>query len=106
MNEASFDLAEIDVQMKACTSISSLTFTYGEIDIDGSDFFLVRINYPKHYRESKMIRAIDIQTLIGNAGGYIGLFLGKLIKIFVEIDICYIKHQIILEYNNSLYFRI
>ena len=32
---------------------------------------------PYHIKEIVMVKAVDIQTAIGNAGGYIGLFLGK-----------------------------
>ena len=87
MEEASFDLGTTEIQMKACTSISSLTFTYDESDIHGYglDFFQLALKYPKQYRVTKMIRAIDIQTLIGNAGGYIGLFLGKLIQVSLKL---------------------
>ena len=30
------------------------------------------------YKEIKQVRAYDIQSLIGNAGGYLGLFLGNI----------------------------
>ena len=92
LKEASLYSLECKKTMKTCTSISSLTFTYDETDMDhtdelsgftddgfGSDFFRVALDYPNHYRETKMIQAIDFQTVIGNAGGYIGLFVGKMI---------------------------
>ena len=43
----------------------------------GSEFY-----YPKKFKEIKMVRAVNIQTVIGNAGGYVGLFLGKIISAF------------------------
>ena len=87
MKEASFDLAKTEIQMKACASLSTLTFTYDETDLYGygSDFFGIKLDYPRQYKETTMIRAIDIQTLIGNAGGYIGLFLGKSIKVSLKL---------------------
>ena len=45
------------------------------------DFFLVIIHFQAPvYKEIKQIRAYNLQTLVGNAGGYIGLFLGYTIK--------------------------
>ena len=82
MKEASFELLRTKKQMKACTTASILTFKYDEAEIygDGADFFLVSLEYPNEYRETRMVQAIDIQTVIGNAGGYIGLFLGEVMK--------------------------
>ena len=86
MKKASFDLAKTEIQIKPCTSTSVLTFTYDETDIYGygSDSFIVALDYPNQYKETKMIKAIDIQTVIGNAGGYIGLFLGNSIKVSLK----------------------
>ena len=83
LKEASLDTLEHEKTMKACTSISSLIFTYDETDETDnngsvSHWFWVGIDYPNQFREIKMIQAIDLQTVIGNAGGYIGLFLGKI----------------------------
>ena len=45
------------------------------------DFFLVIIHFQAPvYKEIEQIRAYNLQTLVGNAGGYIGLFLGYTIK--------------------------
>ena len=67
--------------MKPCTSASSMIFSYEEAEYNakGSDWFHVVLVYPSQYREIMMVKAIDLQTVIGNAGGYIGLFLGKII---------------------------
>ena len=35
------------------------------------------ITYPKTTRIIKQSRSVDLHALIGNIGGYIGLFLGK-----------------------------
>ena len=87
VKKATFDPLESEKTKKACTSISSLIFTYDEADMVsdgfftdgfGSDWFRVGLDYPNQYREIKMIQAIDFQTVIGNAGGYIGLFLGRI----------------------------
>ena len=79
MNEANFDLVVKKKMKKACTSASTLGFNYHEVDVSlkGSDRFYVKIHYPYQYKEIVMIQAVDIETVIANAGGYIGLFLGK-----------------------------
>ena len=84
MLDAKFDPFLDEIPKKACTSASALSFSYDEPDWRGTDSFDVVLYYPNQYRQIKMIQAIDLHTLIGNAGAYIGLFLGKnlgLIKI-------------------------
>ena len=40
-------------------------------------YFAVYLYFPRAtFKHIEMVRSFDIQTLIGNAGGYIGLFLG------------------------------
>ena len=42
-----------------------------------NNHFNVEFYFPKaSYKEIRLVRSLDTQTLIGNAGGYIGLFLG------------------------------
>ena len=66
---------------KLSTSSGSIIYTYDENDIDikGSDWFHIMIWFPDQYKEIVMVRAVDIETVIANAGGYIGLFLGMLV---------------------------
>ena len=46
-----------------------------------SDFFVVDVNFQSpSYKEIKQIRAYNLQSLVGNSGGYVGLFLGYTIK--------------------------
>ena len=72
---------------KPCTSASTMIFSYDEAEYDanGSDWFHVFLLYPSEYREIRMVQAIDLQTVIGNAGGYIGLFLGNPISVFFKL---------------------
>ena len=79
MKEASYDLIGKKKSMKSCTTMSTITFAYEEnnVDLNGSDWFHLQIHYPDQYKEIVMIRAVDIETVIANAGGYIGLFLGN-----------------------------
>ena len=44
--------------------------------MEGSDWFHFSIRFPDRFEEIVMVQAVDIQTAVGNAGGYIGLFLG------------------------------
>ena len=62
-----------------CTTATKISFKFAEQDtvLKGSDWFHIQIFYPYQYKEIIQVKAVDIQTAIGNAGGYIGLFLGK-----------------------------
>ena len=45
------------------------------------DFFVLNINFQaRTFKEIKQVRAYNAQALVGNAGGYIGLFLGYTIR--------------------------
>ena len=47
-----------------------------------SEFFVVSLDFQSpNYKEIKQIRAYNVQSLVGNSGGYIGLFLGYTIKV-------------------------
>ena len=68
-----------------CKSMETIYYTYSEEDFspenkeDFSERDMVTIYiapYNKKFKEILQTRAIDIQALIGNIGGYIGLFLG------------------------------
>ena len=40
-------------------------------------WFRIQVTFPKNtYREIKQIRAYSLQSLVGTAGGYVGLFVG------------------------------
>ena len=93
ISEANFDLSERERPIKPCTSSSTITFSYDEYEANKNepDWFHVILTYPNQYKEIKMVQAIDLQTVIGNAGGYVGLFLGKIISVlfnYVEILLC------------------
>ena len=73
--------------IKPCTSASSMIFSYDENDYKSnrSDVFNILLFYPNQYREIRMVQAIDLQTVIGNAGGYIGLFLGMPLSVLIKL---------------------
>ena len=56
-----------------------IEFEYSGIPTD--DAWILRVTYrSEEYKEIKQVRAYDVQSLIGNAGGYIGLILGCSIR--------------------------
>ena len=65
----------------ACTNAATITYNFDEQDLvpnfKGSDWFHVYLMYPEQFKEIVMVKAVDLQTAIGNAGGYVGLFLGN-----------------------------
>ena len=85
--EANSNLIGREKPMKPCTSASTMIFSYDEDEYKSkrSDWFHVILLYPNQYREIRMVQAIDLQTVIGNAGGYIGLFLGNPISVFFKL---------------------
>ena len=98
----------------SCQRLSKIVYEvnrydqYGQYrDYDSGTWELV-IVYPKYYRVITQSKEVDVHALIGNIGGYIGLFLGKLIVI-INTDMGSHKIQYILpllEYLSYLTFRI
>ena len=71
-----------DDYVEACTQVEKIFYTYEEYDkgdasgMEGG-FFDLKFNFQgKTYMEIEQTRDYDLQSLIGNAGGYVGLFLG------------------------------
>ena len=61
-----------------CQEISNILYTYqGRPITSNESVFRVSVVYPGKMRIVTQHRLIDVQVLIGNIGGYIGLFLGK-----------------------------
>jgi hypothetical protein len=63
-----------------CTSMENVRYTFSEIYSDWSEdprTFWVQVYAPDRFKEINQVRAVDIQTVFGNAGGYVGLFIGK-----------------------------
>ena len=82
------DLTE-DGHPHPCRAISKFQFDYqdeeggteheedGHGGSNGSAFFSVSVGgYDPTFKLIQLVRAYDIQSLIGNAGGYLGIFLG------------------------------
>ena len=80
MKMANFDGMKFDRNSKIpCTTTETITFDYQEQNWvrNGSDWFHITIAFPDRFEEIVMVRAVDIHSAVGNAGGYIGLFLGN-----------------------------
>ena len=82
-----YSVADWENDPKPCRIISQSLFPNSDFVHSGFDgmfesgysgnYFIVYFNYPdKFYKEIKMVKAFDIETLIGNGGGYLGLCLG------------------------------
>ena len=68
------------LKIKACTSLEFVTYRYEETNLIFKIIqspFWVGMKLPRTFKEILMVKAVDIQTVIGNAGGYVGLFLGN-----------------------------
>ena len=60
-----------------CQSMEDFDYVYTERDLGGNgDTFSIQLKIPPVFKEIHQSKAIDIQVLIGNVGGYLGLFLG------------------------------
>ena len=63
---------------KPCQVLSKLEFGFYESDEDGTvDQFTFDVAFPDAMKIITQSRAVDGHSLLGNVGGYIGLFLGK-----------------------------
>ena len=60
-----------------CKLMSVIDFKIDEWAVN-TDFAVVLLtSFPEQYRSTQLTKAIDFQSLVGNIGGYVGLFLGK-----------------------------
>ena len=83
----SLDFSTIREDVSPCTTASNIVYTYNEENHDDDgiaddqendpDKFSIGLCFPSKFKEIKQQRAVDMQTVIGNAGGYVGLFLGN-----------------------------
>ena len=63
-----------------CNSIESLTYDYTEkkgISHHNQSRLMILVHFPNlKYRQITHVQEYDVESLVGNVGGYIGLFLG------------------------------
>ena len=90
MKGAYYDLLLKIGEKPPCTSIKNIMYNYEEIKDysnwggHGPDYFWISLTFPNEFKEISQERAVDMQTVIGNAGGYVGLFLGIAININIR----------------------
>ena len=86
MDEAIFDFVAIhNISVKPCTTLHNVNYRYEEADFDNKRIqnrFYIEIVFPDSFKEIVQVKAVDIQTVIGNAGGYVGLFCGNIILFY------------------------
>ena len=66
-------------EVPPCRSLEKLEFSYFEYDIEEGKDPNVTISIlfiDDRYREMLNIRAFDVHSLLGNIGGYVGIFIG------------------------------
>ena len=71
-----------------CRRLEKLQFGATEYDVETSTTptITIQLSYKDlTYKEIKKVRSYDTQTLIGNAGGYIGLFVGYALANFPDM---------------------
>ena len=63
-----------------CQEMPSIDYdiSYSLEEFNLSDTFSIGMTYPKQAKIVAQTRAVDYHSLIGNIGGYIGLFLGTI----------------------------
>ena len=63
---------------KACKRISEVRLSLKGLALENSwNLWTIKINYPEEVKIITQSRDVDVHSLIGNIGGYLGLFLGK-----------------------------
>ena len=78
-----FNNTDVGDYFGPCRQVEKLLYSYGDYprsltnDAGNGTVFEVRLNFQgETYMEIEQSRAYDFQTLVGNAGGYVGVFLG------------------------------
>ena len=72
-----------NVSIKPCTTLQNINYRYEEAELESEfveNMYAIQIVFPHTFKEIVQVKAVDIQTVIGNAGGYVGLFCGKYSK--------------------------
>ena len=62
-----------------CLTMPKIDFTYTEDPSYKNEmYFGIGIAYPEHFKMISQYQVVDFHSLVGNIGGYIGLFLGSI----------------------------
>ena len=72
----------------ACHRISKIGYSHDyEYDSDRNDTLTLHIIYPFNAKIITQAKEVDIHTLIGNIGGYVGLFLGSIYLNILALEV-------------------
>ena len=66
----------------ACIRMSKVSYTLSNhpfYPVQSGEKWAIVIYYPKEFRIVTQSKEVDIHTLIGNIGGYLGLFMGNIV---------------------------
>ena len=90
-----------------CQEITDVKYKLQTFEYFNSTTLGIAIFYPSLMKQISQTQYVDAHTLIGNIGGYIGLFLGIIGKIsFMEIIDINLIPQIKIDVDSILFFRI
>lgn len=80
MQQAQFNLRTIITKnvTPPCVALTVIDVAYSELDwVDGSDLFTIMLKFPSQLRHITQAKDISFHSLVGNSGGYVGLFMGE-----------------------------
>jgi hypothetical protein len=66
-----------DPYLVPCQGIPDISYSYRQVP-NKTKGFTITIIYPNIVKIVTQSQAVDVHSLIGNMGGYIGLFMGNL----------------------------
>jgi len=114
-------LIDYDSLISPCQSIEKVIYEYEELDIIQDDWFELGKNKSERYMKIafkfndpsfmviKQVRAFNIESLIGNSGGYVGGFTGfaliqlpNLIDIIIRFSKKWIQHLKPIKLENKI----
>ena len=78
MKKSRYELEAIRDKYNPCQELSNVEIQYRELPYNSTeDKIVLMIQYPARTKIITQTQAVDLHSLIGNIGGYIGLFLGR-----------------------------
>ena len=105
-SELVYEEAKLVDYPKACKRISKMritkNFKSSQIAVPTKQY-LVMIRYPDEVRVITQSKEVDLHSLIGNIGGYLGLFLGNFFYVYVLLRRLYNHPPFRIDYNNHQY---
>jgi hypothetical protein len=80
IHEAQYEASQVRKKYhpEPCQEISNIIYNFNRMPvISNESVFILIVVYPDKIKLVTQRQSVDVQVLIGNIGGYIGLFLGK-----------------------------